>query len=543
MVFRSWLTYGLAPFASLPDDVYGEGKTPPPDPPPGPPAPPDPPPPPPDPPPPPPPPPENTVFTRQEIWGLEENDPFDETTLAYAQAVAVMQARDADDPTSWRFQAGLHGSLLDPPPGTVGWADCQHGSWYFLPWHRMYLYFFEKIVRKAVVDAGGPEDWALPYWNYDRAAPANTLPAAFRQARLPDGSANPLFLRPPRRAAAVMNGAQFPPEFTSPTAALATTVFASGPVPSFGGQRIGPVHFDSGFGALETTPHNVMHPAIGGQNPGSGICGGALMSDPDCAALDPVFWLHHANIDRLWNVWLSMGGGRANPSEPVWLGQEFAFYDENGGEARMTPADVLDSAAQLGYVYDDLPSFRLGDVAPEDPADRVPSRPPELAAASEEPLELAGSARSVSLTVPSSSRDLVATPLSGGGRLLLRVEDIEAEHDPKIVYGVYLNLPEGAGGDERLAHHVGNIAFFGIEKAGDPDTPPGGGAGWRHTFDATGVVEHLEDEGRWDPAALDVTFEPIGMLPAPGEETVAEDREAGAPVPPVTIGRVSVFRT
>ncbi|MGH2919205.1 MAG: tyrosinase family protein [Solirubrobacteraceae bacterium] len=453
-----------------------------------------------------------------------------------------MQARDPDDPTSWRFQAALHGTVLAPPPGTAGWADCQHGSWYFLPWHRMYLYFFEKIVRRAVVEAGGPEDWAVPYWNYDRPFPANTIPPAFRQAQLPDGSANPLFLAPPRRAAGVMNGAQIPPQVTSPAAALARTNFSSPPPPSFGGQRIGPVHFDGGFGALESTPHNVMHPTIGGQNSGSGVCGGALMSDPDCAALDPIFWLHHANIDRLWNVWISQPG-RANPTNADWLSQEFAFYDELGNEARMTPAEVLDTATQLDYVYDDQPSVRLPDVAPEQPADRAPAQPPELAAATDEPLELAGEPKSVSLSVPSSSRRLLAAPQEGGGRLLVRAEDIEAERDPKIVYGVYLNLPDGADDAERLAHHIGNLSFFGIEKAGDPDAPPGGGIGWRHTFDATDVVAHLEAEHGWDPETLNVTFEPVVLLPPPGEDRVVDEGlPEGHTVPPVKVGRISVFR-
>jgi len=478
------------------------------------------------------------VFTRREIWGLEDGDPFDEVTLAYAKAVQVMQARDPADPTSWRFQAALHGTVRNPPPGAVGWADCQHGSWYFLPWHRMYLYFFEKIVRKAVLDAGGPEDWALPYWNYDRPAPANTLPPAFREPELPDGSANPLYLPAPRRDANVMAGAQIPTTVTSAAAALARTQFSSPPSPSFGGQRIGPVHFDGGFGTLESTPHNVMHPTIGGDDSGSGICGGALMSDPDCAALDPVFWLHHGNIDRLWNVWIGEPG-RANPTDPAWLGQEFAFYDENGDDVRMTPQEVLDSAAQLEYVYDDLPSFKLPAV-PEDaqPADRDAGRPPELAAATEEPLELAGGSTSVAVNVPSSSRSLVASPQAGGGRLLIRVEDITAERDPKVVYGVYLNLPEDAGEDERLAHHIGNLSFFGIEQAADPDAAPGGGVGWRHTFDVTDVVEHLEKEHGWDPATLHVTFEQVRLQAPPGADVAPSDRA----VAPVTIGRVGVFR-
>ena len=77
------------------------------------------------------------------------------------------------------------------------------------------------------------------------------------------------------------------------------------------------------------------------------------MTDPNCAALDPIFWLHHANIDRLWNNWLALGG-RINPTEAAWLTQSFDLYDETGAQVTMTGADVVDSAAQLGYIYDDV---------------------------------------------------------------------------------------------------------------------------------------------------------------------------------------------
>src|ERR687896_2285569 len=101
-------------------------------------------------------------LVRREIWALEADDPFDPVTLAYANAVNVMQGRPADDPTSWAFQCAIHGAYAAPPPGAE-WNMCQHQSWFFLPWHRMYLYFFERIVRAAVAEAGGPEDFALPY--------------------------------------------------------------------------------------------------------------------------------------------------------------------------------------------------------------------------------------------------------------------------------------------------------------------------------------------------------------------------------------------
>jgi hypothetical protein len=119
-----------------------------------------------------------------------------------------MSSRPATDPTSWRFQAGIHGynKQTDPfvnagpvPKKAVQdkfWKKCQHGSWFFLPWHRMYLGFFEQIVRAAVVKLGGPAGWALPYWNYSDASnpQAKALPPAFRELKLPDGSPNPLFV-------------------------------------------------------------------------------------------------------------------------------------------------------------------------------------------------------------------------------------------------------------------------------------------------------------------------------------------------------------
>ena len=476
------------------------------------------------------------MFVRREAWALESADTFDPITLAYAKAVQVMQARPASDPTSWTYQAAIHATFAAPPPG-ANWNDCQHQSWFFLPWHRMYLYYFERIVRKAVIDAGGPAEFALPYWNYDQPFPGNSLPPAFRTPTLPDGTANPLFVPSPRRSAGLMAGGQVPATATSSTVAMSMTDFSSPPqLLSFGGGRVGPAHFGGALGALESTPHNVMHPTIGGAS--SGQCQGGLMTDPRCAALDPIFWLHHANIDRLWNRWLALGGGRANPSEAGWLTQTFVFHDETGAQVTLSGADVVDSAAQLGYVYDDVPapSERMPEMAAMPSG---PSQPPELAAASEEPLELAGTTASVALTVPGSAQSLAEAASDQERRVLVNVEDIEADRDPGLAYAVYLDVP---GDPHRERRHIGNVSFFGIETMNDPDRPHDGAPGFRHTFDATEVVKALKEQNLWDPASMTVTFEPIRVLPPPGESLAAEaEAEASAPVPPVRIGRVSLF--
>ncbi|MFL5576751.1 MAG: tyrosinase family protein [Gemmatimonadaceae bacterium] len=477
------------------------------------------------------------LFVRREAWALQGALPFDAITLAYARAIRAMQARPASDPTSWTYQAAMHGSYAAPPPGAT-WNACQHRSWFFLPWHRMYLYYFERIVRKAVVDVGGPADFALPYWNYDTPAPGNTLPPAFVTPTLPDGTANPLFLPPPRRSAALMGGGQVPSTATSSTAAMSLSNFsAAAGFPSFGGGRAGPVHIGNAIGALESTPHNVMHSLIGGGAQGGGPCQDGLMADANCAALDPIFWLHHANIDRLWSRWLGLGGGRANPGDAAWLTQTFVFFDETGARVTLSGADVVDAAAQLGYVYDDVPV----------PSPRIlimasvpPPRPPELAAASEEPLELVGTRASVQLTVPRSARSMVAAAGDAESRVLVSVDDIEAERDPGVAYALYLDV-RGDPGQERR-QHVGNVSLFGIESADDPDRAHEGAPGFRYVFDATDAVRRLRDQHLWDPDSVTVTFEPIRILPPPGAAPAPEaEAEAAAPVAPVRIGRVALF--
>lgn len=499
----------------------------------------------------------STGYVRRDVWTLRADDPWDPITEAFARAVAVMQARPATDPTSWAYQAAIHATFATPPPGAP-WNGCQHQSWFFLPWHRMYLYYFERIVRAAVRSFDGPADFAIPYWNYEQPFPNNTLPQPFREPTLPDGTPNPLFLPPPNRAAGIANGGGLPPQGTSSSAAMAMTSYTPPPAPGFGGGIRPPEQFAGSTGGLEQTPHNVIHVMVGGAP--SGACQGGFMVDPRCAALDPIFWLHHANVDRLWSRWLALGGGRANPAQANWLNQSFTFHDETGAVVTLTCAEVVDTAAQLDYAYDDevpapaalaISMVSMDDTAPPPPPE--PPGPPEMVAATEEPIELAGDVCTVQLTVPPSTRALLSR---AGARAVdadadtatpsvyLNVEDIEAEQNPGVVYAVYLDLPSGSDDPDAdpVRHHAGNIALFGIELMNDPDHAHPGVPGFRHTFDITGLVEELSAAGRWDPDSITVTFKPLSPLPPPGEEHrraeyAADTARAGA----MRIGRVSLF--
>src|SRR5205085_7943955 len=121
-------------------------------------------------------------------------------------------------------------------------------------------------------------------------------------------------------------------------------------------------------GALEDQPHNALHVLIGG--PRAGACQAGWMTDPNCAALDPIFYLHHSNIDRLWGRWLHLGGTHVNATDQAWLDTEFGFFDAAGNPVSGPVSQVVSTRA-LNYRYsDDPPPFAL----PKTLIDVIPRR-------------------------------------------------------------------------------------------------------------------------------------------------------------------------
>ena len=96
---------------------------------------------------------------------------------ALRRGVEVMRSRPPSDPRSWFFQSAVHavkdGLLADAilqdfrvarVDQKTFWNKCPHfpgvNSADFLPWHRAYLYYFERILR----DAAQEPALAVPYW-------------------------------------------------------------------------------------------------------------------------------------------------------------------------------------------------------------------------------------------------------------------------------------------------------------------------------------------------------------------------------------------
>jgi tyrosinase len=466
-------------------------------------------------------------------------DGHDDTLTWYARAVGAMKRRPIADPTSWRYQAAIHeytretdplASDADKLPSAADqqrfWSQCQHGSFYFLPWHRMYLHHFEAIVAREVKALGGPEDWALPYWNYSAGAASRLLPAPFRAPKLRDGTPNALYVeqRDPRCDA----GEPFAhARDVDVKVALKQHVFES-PAPglrsSFGGPLTKFEHSGSAPGALELTPHGSMHVAVGGAE-------GGWMSAFNTAALDPIFWLHHANIDRLWQVWLH-ASGHANPSSSDWLRSvSFEFHDASGAVVSMVPADVLDPGKPpLSYAYDDagltLTAEELAIIGAGRPMAKP--LPPEMIGATDAPIRLTDASTHAAFeTVAPTGPGLAAGPgqrrWDAADRIFLHIENLTSTRRVPA-YDVYLNVPAGAEPAEHEDKFVGRLPMFGLVEASRAQGKHSG-AGLHYVLDVTDAVKALAAQPGWNPSQLRVSFAP-------------SRRVAGAHV---DVGRVSLF--
>jgi tyrosinase len=222
----------------------------------------------------------------------------------------------------------------------------------------------------------------------------------------------------------------------------------------------------------------------------------APMGDTRRAARDPIFWLHHCNIDRLWERWLDQGDGRENPlDDATWMDTAFSFFDETGRAVQMTARDILNPYA-LGYGYDDdpLPSGGgpgdaplVGEVPPHDegasggappqatapPSDTSApgegSRSPRAARRS-----LLGASRAASVielsgrtvTVP-IQRDASATQpgMSGANseRIVLTIEGLRGLGIPGVTWQISLHRDLPPGTEPPSAAQVGVLSLFGLQ--------------------------------------------------------------------------------
>jgi tyrosinase len=122
------------------------------------------------------------------------------------------------------------------------------------------------------------------------------------------------------------------------SASLGFTDFASASAPQTAHNTQHPQE-----GTLESGPHDNVHSASGGYM-------GAFLSP-----VDPLFWLHHANLDRIWWLWARAKGSAGLPTGgdlTTLKAEPFVFFvGGDGNQAPGTAGDYLDASA-LGYSYE-----------------------------------------------------------------------------------------------------------------------------------------------------------------------------------------------
>jgi len=423
------------------------------------------------------------------------------------RGIQAMMNLDTVYATSFRFQANIHGTYdsAASPREVSAWNQCEHGSYFFFSWHRMYLYFFERILRAA----SGDPNLALPYWNWSDPN-QRALPQPFWMPQ----TGNSLYIPVPGRPSGVDDGTSLLSDGTVDfsTAFMATDFDSlTGSGLSFGGQIASPMQFNGPHGELESQPHDVVHGALSG-----------LMGDPDTAAEDPIFWLHHANIDRLWNRWIAQGGGRQDATDSAWLNTTFTFFDENGSAVNMTGQQVEDTAAQLGYRYDDDP--------PDPPQEPTPM-PPRRAEV--QPVQVKRTAISrpspgnaprhvldelvshVSVPLSDNALEILNSALQPGTsrHVVLQISDIQYAGSPGAYYEVYLDLPRDTPPSPKSPYFIGNLSFFALRPHRMTPSPSvGPREGGKRDFDVTKVVSMLRREHKWNSSQVTVTFVPTTGL-------------------------------
>jgi tyrosinase len=232
----------------------------------------------------------------------------------YRDAVAQMQGLKTTDARNWTQQAYIHNNF------------CPHGNWFFFPWHRAYLFHFEKICQKLT----GDKQFGLPYWNWGL---DGHLPAPF----WPPPAGNSLYdstrvctaasvADPGNVGLSLIDGYCNEPNFT---------LFAGGTTT---GLRTG----GGSYGNIEGTPHNYIH--------GTFVLGdmGTFMSP-----LDAIFWNHHCMVDLCWFEW-NITRRHPNTADTAWTNFNLSgfFCDADGNPAADMPLWVTELMPLLSYQYE-----------------------------------------------------------------------------------------------------------------------------------------------------------------------------------------------
>lgn len=427
----------------------------------------------------------NPTFAVEAVLPRENINTFskssDKVTKLRA-AVFALSSRPITDASSWFNMAAIHmiaraDVVNKKPPSAISalYNQCHSDEGLFFLWHRAYVWSMERLMQEAV----GDKSFRLPYWDWYE-SPA--IPEIFRFEYLSDGKTENSLYRKNRNDGVNKGLPVWRPVVKA----------------QFGSDSSENGDFEAFQHSLNYGEHGDIHVAVGTST---------NMGDANTAARDPIFWLHHANIDRLLPVWLNIDSKRvAKTTYPSWLKTKYRFPAPDGGLQTPTVNELNMSAmGALGYSYESIS-------LPKDLAPITPARP-TLSAGSlgpttgMKPMTIAqkqavkiGSGATLSLSLSSGNgMKMQATAndvkdSDGFTSVVIVLDGIKLNKSaPGVLsYGVYLNLPSKESTSSNFyKHYLGPISLFALNH----DMP--GHEGMKHrTVLRFSVTEMLKEQAK-----------------------------------------------
>lgn len=406
------------------------------------------------------------VRVRKSIYTLSTAE-LTELRLAFQR----LRALPSTDPRTWRAQANVH--CWNCAGGSTTLPDV-HVNWAFMPWHRVYLYNLEKTLGTLVNNP----NFALPYWDW------NT----------PDTGTCAVHLRVPPPYLGSSNNSLFDCyRVVTPTTTMSAASVGNARVDQIlNANSTFPLFFGSPTraAALWPGPHGYVHLWVGNSLNLNIVKQdmGAL----ETAARDPLFWAHHANIDRLWDVWIAKHGTPGYPA--AFLSQSWTFWNQDQTLVRLTANDATNRATRLKYRY----AAPCGE----------PLRVTEPGEAEEALISLTPQPQTFSTVARPKGRKFTIGP-DTGTHVVVNLEQVTVPVDQAAILRVFVNKPganaETAAEDSRLVHELFIV----------PSRTPGTGHGGRvHSFNFKIVLpEDIAAEVEAAQGKAPVTIVPVATTP------------------------------
>jgi tyrosinase len=380
-----------------------------------------------------------TTLVRRDVMDMPATDPF---FSDYANAVKKMHALGANDGRNWIAQAKIHAD------------NCHHGEVEFLHWHRHYIRFFEKICANM---CGNP-NFALPYWNWSKNS--GRYPAPFFD--LPE--LNVEHWNDPGK----YNGKAWGPIDTvgrrglDKTHGLLDDPVRGGSFTLTNVNRIKQLpSIDLFHPSLEGQPHNNGHVVAGATKTGkTGHIGDGL------SPLDPIFWLHHCMVDRVWAEWQRSPALVTPDPKADYSGQ---FFEADGTSAKANSSSAMD-IANLDYTYDIFQTAPAVTAA----ARVAVAAPVVIGSAANTTASRANLETAINVSIPTldtHAKELRAQEAAGEtsrNRLLAKLSDVKGPAANDLLVNVFVNCPYLSPSTPYSdPHYAGTFSFFGAQKMQD----------------------------------------------------------------------------